>query len=124
MKYLLLIILSSCAVFKQDPTVPAKIKEQKLAGRWENSQGQFTIWCEGQFEYHEPQKWDNMRPKHSEKGGYIKKIDGYSFKTGPIFGETHDINRLPYLNEKGRLMMDMNGKAWNNVESFNCEAKN
>lgn len=121
MKYFLLLLVVSCAVFKKDPTVPEKIKEYKIAGRWENSQGDFTIWCGGEFEYREPQTWDNMAPKHSEKGGFIKKFKGYSFVTGPFWGETHEINRLPYLNDKKHLKMDMNGHQWFNSKQFDCE---
>lgn len=122
MKYFLLILLTSCAVFKQDPFVPSQIKELKIAGRWNNSNGKFTIWCQGQFEYYEPMKWDNMKPKNSEKGGYIKKFNGYSFVTGPVLGEDHSINRLPYKTEQGQLKMDMDGKVWDSVEVFDCGA--
>ena len=121
MKFLFLILLGSCALFKIDANVPQRIKEQKLAGRWANQYGKFSIWCEGQFEYYEPMKWDNMGAKNSEKGGHIKKFDNYNFRTGPFFGEKHEINRMPYKNEKGEIWMDMDGKSWQQIEAYACD---
>lgn len=122
MKWILLLLLASCALFKTDPDLPKKIRELNLAGKWENEFGHFKVYCQGSFEYHEPVRWDNRVPKHSEKGGYIKWIKGYKFKTGPVFGETHDINRAPYQNEKGEWWVDLNDKSWKRVEDFKCES--
>lgn len=121
MNYLFLILLGGCALFKMDALVPQRIRENQLAGRWSNQYGKFAIWCEGQFEYYEPMKWDNMGAKNSEKGGYIKKFHSqYQFKTGPFLGETHEINRMPYKNDKGHVAMDMDGKTWYQDEKFDC----
>lgn len=121
MKFLFFFLLGSCALFKMDENVPRVIKENKLAGKWASDYGHFSIWCKGSFEYHEPLTWNNMDPKNSEKGGHIMKFDRYSFKTGPFLGEEHDINRMPYQNEKGEWMMDMDGKQWKQVEGYRCE---
>lgn len=111
MKILLLLLISSCALFKQETNVPEKIKELQIAGKWKNQRGHFEITCTGGFEYKEPQTWDNMVPKASETGGYIRWIRGYQFKTGPIFGETHNLNRVPYEKE-GKWFIDMNNQTW------------
>lgn len=119
MKLLMLLYLSSCALYKQEASVPERIKELQIAGKWKNEKGHFIIGCKGEFEYKEPVAWDNRTPKHSEVDGTIRWIRGYQFKTGPIFGETHDINRTPY-EKNGKWLVDMNNQTWEREYATVC----
>jgi hypothetical protein len=122
MNWIVLLLLSSCALFKQDPDLSKKIREMNLAGKWQSEFGYFKVHCQGAFEYQEPVRWDNRVPKHSETDGQIKWIKGYKFKTGLVFGETHDINRAPYQKDNSEWWIDLNDKSWKRIQSFNCES--